>query len=80
MTDETQEIIDRAYSEGKAAYIRATGSHGPTLKSVPFFYPPNPYPVGTLCREAWQRGYNQDVRRVVAGVTKPLLSGVSRGT
>lgn len=73
MTNETQETIDLAYQQGKASYFRAVGTHGPTLKPRAFISIPNPYPVGTLCREAWQRGYNQDTRRVVAGITKPTI-------
>jgi hypothetical protein len=61
----TQAEIDRVYTEGYRAYLRDIGTHGPTLKPRPFYKTDNPYPQGKL-RLAWQRGYNQDTRRVVA--------------
>lgn len=64
--NETQDKIDAAYAEGKTAYFRVVGTHGPTLAPRPMLHIPNPYAFGTLRREAWQRGYNQDTRRVVS--------------
>lgn len=66
MMNETQEQIDKAYNEGKTAFRRDNGTHGPTLASRAMFYSPNPYVRGTKLREAWQRGYNQDTRRIIA--------------
>jgi hypothetical protein len=62
----TQRQIDRAYHEGKAAYFRDEGTHGPTLKPRPVLRSQNPYPRDSKLRLAWQRGYNQDTRRVIA--------------
>lgn len=62
----TQETIDKAYAEGKAEWIRVIGTHGPTLKQIPLQHAINPYPRDSKERLAWQRGYNQDTRRVVA--------------
>ena len=62
----TQQTIDAAYAEGKKAYFRDVGTHGPTLKPRPMLHSPNPHPRGTKEREAWQRGYYQDTRRIIA--------------
>jgi len=62
----TQEQIDKAYREGKAAYYRDVGTHGPTLKSRVTPKTPNPYPCDNKQWLAWQRGYGQDTRRVIA--------------
>lgn len=61
----TQAEIDRAYKEGKRAYFKYIGTHCPTLKQLSKVIPANPYPEGKLS-EAWERGYYQDCRRVVA--------------
>jgi hypothetical protein len=63
---ETQDVIDAARSAGKLAYFGDVGTHGPTFKPRKITYSANPYKPGSKCHESWQRGYNQDVRRVIA--------------
>ena len=62
-----QRHIDYAYEAGKTAFRRDFGQHGPTLRPVSKERTPNPY-AGILA-VAWDRGYQQDTRRVVAGVS-----------
>ena len=65
---ETQAQIDKAYTAGKAAYFRDVGTHGPTLK-LPAVktYTPNPYSHDHgKQRLAWERGYHQNTKRVIA--------------
>jgi len=60
-----QVCIDAAYADGKRCYIKAFGTHGPTLKPHRFRKPCNPYRDEVL-REAWERGWQGDVRRLIA--------------
>lgn len=55
---------DAAYEEGKRAFRKDYGSHGPTVRD-PFLYRSMcPYVQGSALAEAWRCGYAQDVRRV----------------
>jgi hypothetical protein len=60
-----QESLDIAYWEGKRAYQKSYGTHGPTYRPHTMSPPKNPYQV-ELLREAWARGWGGDVRRVIA--------------
>ena len=61
----TQAELDAAYREGKAAFFFSVGTHGPTLKKIIVNRMRNPYPRDSKLALAWERGYNQDVRRVI---------------
>lgn len=61
----TQKQIDTAYKAGKSAYLRDIGTHGPTLRPMTVKRTRNPHPDGLLAL-AWDRGYQQDCRRVIA--------------
>lgn len=64
MISQTQ--IDKAYAEGKAAHLKDLGTYLPTLRQIKRRYTPNPYPHDNpQLRLSWERGYRQDVRRVV---------------
>ena len=56
-----QAEIDRANVDGTRAYFRDEATQG----QGPKFYTNNPHTDAKL-RLAWQRGYNQDSRRVIA--------------
>ena len=62
----TQADIDKAYAEGKKAYFKYIGTHGPTLKQLSRIIPANPYPNNSKLAIAWERGYYQDCRRIIA--------------
>lgn len=62
----TQQQLDQIYSEGKSAYLRDVGTHGPTFKPPSLVKTPNPYPPKTKQHQAWQAGYYQSTRRVIA--------------
>ena len=62
----TQDMIDEAYAEGKRAWRKYEGNHGPTLKPNTNIRPANPYETGTKLYKAWDCGWRQDVRRVIA--------------
>lgn len=58
-----QQQADAAYDEGKAAFRRDFGRYGPTLRYVKVVQTRNPY--SGLLADAWDRGYRQDVRRLI---------------
>jgi hypothetical protein len=63
----TQAEIDRAYDDGKRTYLRDIGTHGPTFNPPPLAKTPNPYANKHFKLQlAWQRGYYQDTRKVIA--------------
>lgn len=66
MTKITQADIDAAYLAGKMAYRRDFGAHGPTLRPNITMTTFNPHPRGSVLAVSWDRGYAQDVRRVIA--------------
>jgi hypothetical protein len=59
MTDEERRMV---YEQGKRAYQRDYGTHGPTLR--PRIRRPQVNPYTGLAARVWDAGYRQDVRRV----------------
>jgi hypothetical protein len=64
----TQAQLDTIRADGKKAYFRDVGTHGPTFREPPIVRVRtlNPHLCHTKEHLAWQRGYDQDTRRVIA--------------